>query len=146
MNRVEIIGRLGKELELRKTRNGKSVIEFALADSEKVNNETVTTWINCVAWESRAETLHKYLKKGDIVYVSGKYKNESYNDQNGNKKYRTYVLIDFFQLLPNAKKEPQDNEKTNDYQTSLGGQLQTPEDTERNHTTYIDDFSDLPFN
>ena len=152
MNEIRVIGRLGKDIELRKTMQGKSVIEFSLADSEKIDGAEYTTWINCVAWDKRAENIQKYVRKGDMLFVGGKWKNDEYLDKNGNKRYRTYCLVTTFQLLPNPRenKMPEENSinLTNEYQSyqaSLGGQLQTPEETERNHTTYIDDFGELPF-
>ena len=154
MNEIRVIGRLGKDIELRKTIQGKSVIEFSLADSEKIDGAEYTTWINCVAWDKRAENIQKYVRKGDMLFVGGKWKNNEYLDKNGNKVYRTYCLVTTFQLLPNARgnKAPEENynpfDLTNEYQSyqsSLGGQLQTPEETERNHITYIDEFEELPF-
>lgn len=105
MQRFEMIGRLGNDLDLKVTESNKKVIEFSLADTKKVNGNEVTTWVNFVAWEGKAETLTQYLRKGDVVYVEGELRNQKYKTKEGQDRIKTFVLVNNFQLLPNAKKE-----------------------------------------
>lgn len=108
MNRVEIIGRIGQDLEVKKTRDGKSVLEFSLADKEKDN----TTWINCQAWESVAETIAKYSLKGDMIFIAGKLKHIKY-EVNGETKNKSFVQVKEFQFLPNKRERAE--EKVHQY-------------------------------
>ena len=105
MQRFEMIGRLGNDLDLKVTENNKKVIEFSLADTKKVNGNEVTTWVNFVAWEGKAETLTQYLRKGDVVYVEGELINQKYKTKEGQDRIKTFVQVNKFQLLPNARKE-----------------------------------------
>lgn len=113
MQRFEIIGRIGKELELRVTNSNKKVVEFSIADTEKINGEDITTWMNCIAWEGKAETLCKYVKKGDMIYLEGKIRNQKYTSKEGQERTKTFLLINNFTLLPNAR-EKQENEPIQD--------------------------------
>ena len=103
VNKVILIGRLGKDPELRKTNSGSSVCSFSLATSEKFTDkqgqqQEQTEWHNVVAWNKQAETMSQYLQKGSSVYIEGKLKTQSWED-NGAKKYRTEVLVQSFQFL-----------------------------------------------
>ena len=103
MNRQEFIGRLGNDIEIRKTTNGTSVIEFSLAETEKHKDTEVTTWLRCQSWSGIAELLAKYVKKGDLVYVAGKYRNEKYQAKDGTDRYKTFMLVTDIELLPNRR-------------------------------------------
>ena len=113
MQKFEMIGRLGKDLELRITKDNKKVVEFSLAETEKINNEEITTWVNFVAWESKAETLSKYLMKGDKIFVEGKLRNQKYNTKEGIERHKTFVVVNNFELLPNSRKK-EEKEKVAD--------------------------------
>lgn len=99
MQRITIIGNVGKDLDLKYTETRKKVVEFSVAVTEKINNNDLTTWFNCEARENRAETLAKYVKKGDQIYIEGKIRNKKYKGKDGQEKYYTYVLIEGFKLL-----------------------------------------------
>lgn len=105
MQRYEMIGRIGQDLEIRKTQSGKSILEFSVADTKKVNGNDITTWAYWQCWEGKAETISKYAKKGDVIYLEGEYRNESYQDRNGEKKHRHYFLLNNFSFLPNKPKD-----------------------------------------
>lgn len=104
MNSVVIIGRIGNDIELKITSNNKKVVEFSLADTEKQNNENITTWFNCIAWEGLAETINKYAHKGDMIGIRGKIRNSKYTNKDGQERTKTYVLVENLQLLPNERK------------------------------------------
>lgn len=104
LNEVRLIGRLGKNPELRYTPSGDAVAEFSLATSERFKakdgeNQERTEWHNIVVWKGLAETCHKFLTKGKLVFVGGKIKTRSYDDREGNKRYITEIVADQVKFL-----------------------------------------------
>jgi len=85
MNQVSIVGRATKELELRKTQTGKSVLSFTVAVKRTYNRDE-TDFINCVAWEKTADILAQYGFKGCLLSLSGRIQPSTYDDKDG-KKY-----------------------------------------------------------
>lgn len=104
VNKAILIGRLGKDPELKYTPSGKAVATFSLATSERwtgadgQKNEA-TTWHNIVAWGKQAEIMKEYLAKGKQVYIEGRIDNRSYDDKEGNKKYISEIVVQNFQFL-----------------------------------------------
>lgn len=103
LNRVQLIGRLGKDPESKFTPTGKKVTTFSLAVSERrkdKNGESreFTEWVNIEAWEGLGEVCQQYLHKGSLVFVEGKLKTTKY-DQNGETKYFTKVVIQKLEFL-----------------------------------------------
>jgi len=97
VNKVILLGNLGKDPEIRHLENGRAVTNFTLATSEVYKNKegskvTNTEWHNVVLWTPLAEVAHKYLKKGNQVYIEGKITTRQYDDKDGNKKYITEVV------------------------------------------------------
>ncbi|MFK7899812.1 MAG: single-stranded DNA-binding protein [Cyclobacteriaceae bacterium] len=98
VNKVILVGRLGKDPEVRSTESGRKVANFSLATSEsyrdKNSGERVenTDWHNIVFWGPTAEIVERYLSKGRQIYVEGKLKTRSYEDKDGNTRYVTEVL------------------------------------------------------
>jgi single-strand DNA-binding protein len=97
LNRVMLLGNLGADPELRMTSGGQSVLKMRLATSEtyldrnKVRQER-TEWHNVVVWGKRAEALGKFLTKGSKLFVEGGLRTSSYDDKDGNKRYRTEIV------------------------------------------------------
>lgn len=97
LNRVLLFGNLGADPELRSTSGGQSVLNLRLATSEswldknRVRQER-TEWHSVVVWGKRAEALSKFLAKGARVFVEGSLRTSSYEDREGNKRYRTEVV------------------------------------------------------
>ena len=102
MNSVNIIGRLTRDPELRKTSNGKSVTNFCLAVNRA--NEGAD-FIDCVAWSETADLACKYLSKGSQIGVSGRIQTRTYDDKNGNSRKIVEVVIDRMQFLGDPKKK-----------------------------------------
>ena len=102
LNRVQLIGRLGKDPEGKYTPSGKKVTHFSLAVSQRwrTNNETkeYTEWVNVEAWGRLGEVSQEYLKKGSLVYVEGRLKTEKYEDK-GENRYFTKVVAVTLQFL-----------------------------------------------
>lgn len=102
LNRVQLIGRLGKDPESKYTPTGKRVTHFSIAVSQrwKANGETkeYTEWVNVEAWGRLGEVSQEYLKKGSLVYVEGRLKTEKYEDK-GENRYFTKVVAVTLQFL-----------------------------------------------
>lgn len=102
MNSVNIIGRLTRDPELRKTSNGRSVTTFCLAVNRA--NEGAD-FIDCVAWNQTADLAVKYLHKGSQIGVSGRIQSRTYDDNNGNSRKIVEVVIERMQFLGDPKKK-----------------------------------------
>ncbi len=103
LNKVILIGNLGRDPELRKTPGGASVTDFSIATTERFTDKNgqrqeQTEWHNIVVWNRQAETAAQYLKKGSSVYIEGKLRTRSWED-NGQKRYRTEIIASNFQFL-----------------------------------------------
>ena len=103
-NKVQLIGHLGKEPDIRTTESGKKWARFSVATSEVYRNAkgekiTETQWHTLVAWGKVAEIAEKFLNKGTEVAIEGKLINRSYADKEGNKKYITEVQVNEVLLL-----------------------------------------------
>lgn len=97
VNKVILVGNLGKDPEVRHLDSGRAVANFSLATSESYKNRngervTNTEWHNIVLWSPLAEIAEKFLKKGNQIYVEGKLTTRSYDDRDGNKRYITEVV------------------------------------------------------
>ena len=105
LNKVMIIGNLGKDPEMRFTPSGQSVTNFTVAVSRSWKNsdgqpQEETEWFNIDAWGRLAELTNEYLSKGRKVYVEGRLRTESWEDKNtGEKKYRTKVVASDIQFI-----------------------------------------------
>jgi single-strand DNA-binding protein len=113
VNKVILIGNLGKDPEVRHLENGASVANFSIATSETYTDKTtgekreVTDWHNIVLWRGLATIAEKYLKKGMKVYVEGKLKTRSWNDENNQTRYTTEVVADQMTMLSRAENSGQ---------------------------------------
>lgn len=97
VNKVILVGNLGKDPEVRHLDNGRAVANFSMATSETYKNRqgervTNTEWHNIVLWTPLAEIAERFLKKGNQVYIEGKLTTRSWDDQDGNKRYTTEVV------------------------------------------------------
>lgn len=105
LNKVQLIGNLGADPEIRSTPNGAQVATFRVACSETWKDQSGqrqerTEWVTVVAWRQQAEIAQKYLHKGSKVYVEGKLQTRTWEDKNGGgKRYATEVLCDRFTML-----------------------------------------------
>jgi single-strand DNA-binding protein len=108
LNRVQLIGRLGKDPESKYTPTGKKVAQFSLAVSQRWKSSTemkeYTEWINIEAWGRLGEVCQEYLKKGSLVYLEGRLKTEKYEDK-GETKYFTKVVALSLQFLDKKDKD-----------------------------------------
>jgi single-strand DNA-binding protein len=105
LNRVQLIGRLGKDPESRFTPTGKKVAHFSVAISNRWRDREgemreSTEWVNVEAWERLGETCQQYLKKGSLAYVDGRLKTDKVENQ-GDTRYFTKVVAQTVQFLDN---------------------------------------------
>ena len=147
VNKVILIGNLGRDPEVRRLENGAVVANFPLATSETYTDRNTgekrdnTDWHNIVAWRGLAEIIEKYVKKGTKIYVEGKLKTRSYQDKDGVTRYVTEVLAEDMTILsrPEGQQTPTGEEKPV-YPTQGNP---TPPQPMNNLMDDIDD--DLPF-
>jgi single-strand DNA-binding protein len=104
VNKVILIGNLGKDPELRYTPSGQPVASFSVATTERWTDKNGqrqdrTEWHNIVVWGKLAELTNQYLKKGRPVYIEGRITSRSWDDRDGNKKYRTEIVANQVQFL-----------------------------------------------
>ena len=105
INKVILVGNLGRDPEMRYTQNGVAVCSFSLATSETYRDRTSgekvtqTEWHNIILWRGLAETAEKYLRKGSSVYIDGKIRNRKWEDQQGQTRYTTEIIADTMQML-----------------------------------------------
>ena len=109
LNRVQLIGRLGKDPESRSTPTGKKVAHFSLAVSQRwksgEGDKEYTEWVNVEAWERLGEVCQQYLHKGSLVFVEGRLKTDKYEDKGGETKYYTKVVALSMQMLDRKPEE-----------------------------------------
>lgn len=103
-NKVLLIGNVGKDPEVRHLESGVAVASFTLATTERYKDrngqyQDLTEWHNIVCWRNLAELSEKYINKGSQIFVEGRLRTRSWNDQNGQKRFTTEILADNIRLL-----------------------------------------------
>ena len=132
VNKVILVGNLGKDPEVRYLDNGVAVANFSLATTENYKNKqgervSQTEWHNIVFWRGLAEVAEKYLKKGDSVYVEGKLRTRRWEDKDGNTKYTTEILADNMTMLGN-KRSTTSEELSNTNDSDISNANETEDD------------------
>jgi single-strand DNA-binding protein len=152
INKVILVGHLGKDPEVRHLDGGVTVASFPLATSETYNKDgrkiEQTEWHNIVMWRGLADIASKYLQKGKLVYIEGKLRTRSFEDKEGHKKYTTEVVAENFTML--GRKSDFEGQGENSQQkseeengASNANHAIAKEDQPMNYEKGIDD--DLPF-
>lgn len=142
VNRVILIGRLGKDPEIKYTPSGTALATFSLATDENRkdadgNRQTVTEWHNLVLWGKQAEIAAEYLKKGRLIYVEGRLQTRSWEDaQGGGTRYRTEVVGERFVMLGSRAEAGE---------SSAPAKASTAQSTQPNVAERPEDEEDLPF-
>ena len=108
VNKVILIGNLGQDPEIRYMQNGKAVANLSIATSESWNDQQgqkqeKTEWHRITAYDKLAEIIGEYVKKGSKIYVEGKLQTRKWQDQQGQDKYTTEVIINQMQMLDGKK-------------------------------------------
>jgi len=121
VNKVILIGNLGKDPEIFTSQNGNKILHFPLATSEtykdKQGNKTESVeWHNIKAFGKLAEVLYAHAKKGDKLYIDGSIKTNKWEDKDGTKKFNTEIIISQFQFLsPVNRTEPVEEQNFNNF-------------------------------
>ena len=126
MNTCTLVGRVTKDIEMRKTQSCKSVVSFTLAVNRR-GKDAGADFIPCVAWDKTAELLDSYVHKGDRIGIEGSISTRNYTDTSGQKRYITEVLVhtvEFMQDKKQTQAEPeQEQEETHSYIDDLTEEL-----------------------
>ena len=122
MNKVTLVGRMAKDMELKQTNTGKAVGSFTVAVDRRFKRDGQPTadFFNVVAWNKPAELISQYLHKGDRIALNGRLQTRSYDAKDGSKRYITEVVLEEFDFIgskndhqqeskPQAKPNYQDN-------------------------------------
>ena len=108
LNRVQLIGRLGKDPEARSTPTGKQVVSFSLAVSNRWKSggeiKETTDWFNIEVWDRLGEVCQQFLHKGSLIFLEGRLKTDKYDDK-GETKYFTKVVAQSMQMLDRKPEE-----------------------------------------
>lgn len=104
INKVILVGNLGKDPEVKYLEGGIAIAKFPLATTETIKDKNgqkqdQTEWHNIVLWRGLAEIAEKYVRKGQTVYIEGKIRSRSYDDKDGNKRYITEIVGETMQML-----------------------------------------------
>lgn len=127
VNRVTLIGNLGRDPEIRSLETGAKVARLNIATSESYKDNTGawverTEWHNVVAWRYLAEQAERYMKKGTLVYIDGKLTTRKWQDKEGNDRYTTEVVASYMRVLNNRDddKQPRGQEEEHEKVASNG--------------------------
>ncbi len=150
LNRVILIGNLGKDPEIKKLENGSTVGKFSVATNEYYrdnNNELQqqTEWHDVVVWRQLADQAEKILRKGALVYIEGKIAHRKYTDKNGVERTLTEIAASTFKLLDKKEGSPMATRETN-FPTSEPAHIagRAASNVNEAHVTNTSD-DDLPF-
>ena len=126
VNKVILIGRVGTDPELRKMENSRSKLNIRLATTESFKKATgewqdITDWHSVVMWGPMAERGEKDIKKGNLIYIEGKIRTRSWDDKDGNKRYVTEIISEYYQNLTpkDASKKEQETDQSNEDDVDL---------------------------
>lgn len=137
MNKIILVGRLTRDPELKYSQNGKAVTKFTLAIDRQFKNQNgqkEADFINCVAFEKRAEVIANYVQKGHKLGVIGRIQTGSYTNQDGQKVYTTDVMVDEIEFLE-SKSAGGGNTQQDNHQ----------DDNNDDGFVPVDDDDDIPF-
>ncbi len=149
VNKVILVGNVGKDPEVRHLDSGVAVANFPLATSESYtakNGERVTTteWHNIVLWRGLADVAEKYVTKGQQLYIEGRIRTRAWDDKDGNKRYTTEIYGDQMQML-GKKGDNQGGMPQEQNQSSASGSQNTPTTVNEPVVDEPDGDDDLPF-
>ncbi len=133
LNKVLLIGNLGKDPDLRYTPSGRAVANFSIATNEQWKDkegqtQTRTEWHNIVVWGRQAEIAKDYLRKGKQIYLEGRLQTRNYDDKDGNKRYITEIVSDRFLMLGRKSEDSMPGEPSRTGAARPSGDSQTNDD------------------
>lgn len=139
INKVILVGNIGKDPEVRYLEGGIAVANFPVATTESFrdklgNKQEQTEWHQIVLWRKLAEVAEKYVKKGQQVYIEGKIRSRSWEDKDGNKRYTTEIFGDVLTILSKMNPDSNSGGYQKPYQAQSQQQSQSPGSTETGTT------------
>ena len=149
VNKVILVGNVGKDPEIKYSPSGTSIAKFSLATNEKYKDRSDewqerTEWHNIVAWQRLAEIVGEYVTKGAKLYIEGKLQTSSWEDRgSGTKKYRTEIVARDLVLLGNANGHPADDTGRGRGGASASSQSAQHREEKFDHAEITDE--DIPF-
>jgi len=129
MNKAIVMGRLTRDPEIVQTKSGKAICKFSIAVSDKYDKQK-TYFFNCVAWEKTGQIIGQHFNKGKQIIVDGSLHQDTWQDQNGQKKSAVTINVDTFSFTADGPQQTQNNYPGANQQTSF--QPQTTQQTGRN--------------
>ncbi len=140
VNKVIALGRIGK-IEQKFMPNGKAVVNFSVATSESWVDQSgqkqeKTEWINCVAFDKKAEVIFQYFQKGSEIFITGKFTTRKWQDQSGQDRWTTEVQVQEFSFTGGSKVGDQSNQQSQQSQQN---------NQQSSHPTFDDFDDDIPF-
>lgn len=114
LNKCILIGRMTKDIEIRHTNSGKAVGSFTLAVDNGYGENKTTDFINCVAWEKKAEFIEKYFGKGRMIVLAGRISTRTWEGEDGRKNYVTEVIVNEVSFAGEKKEDSEDAAPVND--------------------------------
>jgi single-strand DNA-binding protein len=147
INKVILVGNLGKDPEIRHLENNVTVATFPLATSESYkdkngNRVDKTEWHNIVLWRGLAEVAEKYVKKGQMVYIEGKLRTRNYQDKEGQQRYTTEIVADAMTMLG---ARPEGGESSGGGSYGNKAESNAPSSNPAASVAYDQEPDDLPF-
>ncbi|MFH2143091.1 MAG: single-stranded DNA-binding protein [Bacteroidota bacterium] len=141
VNKVILVGNVGKDPEVKYLDGGVGVAKFSLATTERYKNKngeqvSTTEWHNIVVWRGLSKVVEDYVKKGTLLYIEGKITNRSWDDKDGNKRYITEIVADNLQLL---------SKKSDNQESSGSTPASNQNEFDSTANTVADGPDDLPF-
>lgn len=131
MNKVVMIGRTTANCELKQTASGTSVAEFRIAVKrafKNANGENESDFFNCVAFSKLAETISRYVKKGDQVGIEGRLQTRNYTNKDGKKVYVTEIIVENVEFLQSKKEQNQPSHGEDPLANAKWEELKTDDD------------------
>jgi single-strand DNA-binding protein len=150
VNKVILIGRLGRDPEMRYTSSGTAVVNFSMATNHVIkdqsgNNTDQTEWHQVVAFGRTAEVAGEYLSKGRLVYIEGRLQTRSWDDQNGQKKYKTEIVCTTMQLLGGRGDSDNGSSSASEQSQSSEESVDQSKTGDEKETAPAEEEDDLPF-
>lgn len=153
VNKVILVGNVGKDPDIRYFDNGSAVANFPLATTERgytaANGTQIpdkTEWHNIVCWRGLAKVVEQFIKKGSQLYIEGKIRSRTYDDQNGVKRYVYEIYADNLEIL--GKRSDNGGAQAGGYSSQANestNTMQQPSQQTAAPSSFVDDSDDLPF-
>ena len=137
MNTITILGRIGREPEMRTTAGGTQILNFPVADSKKVQDNEKTTWFDCAIFGQRAVSAQQYIQKGDQICITGEMELQTWDKDDGTKGFKCAVAVSNFGFVyGNNRAEspaPQPQQRNNQPQQAGGFNQQSQQGVQQPH-------------